>query len=417
MKSACFLLFVFFFGLVVCQNSCDLQGPYACSGGDILGMDFGDDEDDDFFEYFTSSGDTTTTDSCTVQQQGVYSISGSTIEVEFEIDDDECIISGDSNDCECIDNLTLTVSNNCGTIEGPNGETCTPADTCSDSFTCPGGATPIDNPDNEPDANGCGPSAFPFAGPSFSFLECCEQHDFCYGTCGTSKVQCDNDFYSCMACSCEEEYDDPFSRFGCEQLACSYFQLVDEFGCFAFNGGQEDSCICPGKGAVKATSGMTPISKFGPIHPSLKQTEFFCDAPFEAECTPKPDDPDDNDDGNNDDGNNDDENNDDGNNDDGNIDDDNNDDDDIINVDDDNNDDNNDDDDDIVNVVDDDDNNDDNNDDDDDIVNANDDDDDNDDDSNDDDDLVNINDDDDDSSDAPLVAASIVVFAVVALIL
>jgi len=128
MKSACFLLFVFFFGLVVCQNSCDLQGPYACSGGDILGMDFGDDEDDDFFEYFTSSGDTTTTDSCTVQQQGVYSISGSTIEVEFEIDDDECIISGDSNDCECIDNLTLTVSNNCGTIEGPNGETCTPAD-------------------------------------------------------------------------------------------------------------------------------------------------------------------------------------------------------------------------------------------------------------------------------------------------
>merc|ERR1711974_67624 len=279
------LLFCFLVGLALCQNNCDLQGPYICSGGVIQGIDFGDDEDDDFFEYFTSSGDTTTTNSCSVFQQGTYEISGSSIDVEFEIDDDECVITGDSGDCECVDDLSLSVSNNCGTITGPNGETCTPADTCSDSFTCPGGETPIDNPNNEPDANGCGPSAFPLAGPSFSFLECCEQHDFCYGTCGTSKVQCDNDFYECMACTCETDYDDYFSRFACRELACTYFQAVDEFGCFAFTSGQEDSCSCPGKEMEKKSSSLQPTSKFGPVHPTARQTELFCDAPFEAECS------------------------------------------------------------------------------------------------------------------------------------
>eukprot|EP00339_Tiarina_fusa_P023381 CAMPEP_0117046834 /NCGR_PEP_ID=MMETSP0472-20121206/32377_1 /TAXON_ID=693140 ORGANISM="Tiarina fusus, Strain LIS" /NCGR_SAMPLE_ID=MMETSP0472 /ASSEMBLY_ACC=CAM_ASM_000603 /LENGTH=363 /DNA_ID=CAMNT_0004759325 /DNA_START=1 /DNA_END=1089 /DNA_ORIENTATION=+ len=285
MKLTAALLFCFLVGLALCQNNCDLQGPYICSGGVIQGIDFGDDEDDDFFEYFTSSGDTTTTNSCSVFQQGTYEISGSSIDVEFEIDDDECVITGDSGDCECVDDLSLSVSNNCGTITGPNGETCTPADTCSDSFTCPGGETPIDNPNNEPDANGCGPSAFPLAGPSFSFLECCEQHDFCYGTCGTSKVQCDNDFYECMACTCETDYDDYFSRFACRELACTYFQAVDEFGCFAFTSGQEDSCSCPGKEMEKKSSSLQPTSKFGPVHPTARQTELFCDAPFEAECS------------------------------------------------------------------------------------------------------------------------------------
>merc|ERR1711862_61945 len=114
-----------------------------------------------------------------------------------------------------------------------------------------------------------GPSAFPLAGPSFSFLECCEQHDF----------------YECMACTCETDYDDYFSRFACRELACTYFQAVDEFGCFAFTSGQEDSCSCPGKEMEKKSSSLQPTSKFGPVHPTARQTELFCDAPFEAECS------------------------------------------------------------------------------------------------------------------------------------
>merc|ERR1711964_538147 len=86
-----------------------------------------------------------------------------------------------------------------------------------------------------------------------------------------------------MYCACQEEYGDPFSRFACEQLACTYFQAVDEFGCPSFNGGQEDSCICPGKDQEIREVTERP-SKLGPVHPSIRQTEFFCDEPFDAQC-------------------------------------------------------------------------------------------------------------------------------------
>lgn len=155
---------------------------------------------------------------------------------------------------------------------------------CSDSFSCPGGATPMDNPNVEPTANGCGPSALPLAGPSFSFLQCCEQHDFCYGTCGTSKQQCDNDFYSCMYCSCQETYDDFFSILACEEIACTYFQAVDEFGCFSFTSGQEEACTCPGKSAHERSQSKTvAVNKFGPVHPSMRKVDLICDAPFDVD--------------------------------------------------------------------------------------------------------------------------------------
>ena len=125
MKSACFLLTLF--GIVMCQLNCDLQGPYACTGGEIMGMDFGSGYDD-FFQYFTTQGDVTSTDSCSVQQQGRYVITGNSLDVAFEINDDECILSGDGLECEYIDSLMLSVSDDCSVVEGPSGEICTPAD-------------------------------------------------------------------------------------------------------------------------------------------------------------------------------------------------------------------------------------------------------------------------------------------------
>merc|ERR1711941_262784 len=47
----------------------------------------------------------------------------------------------------------------------------------------------------------------------------------------------------------------------------------------------EDSCSCPGKEMEKKSSSLQPTSKFGPVHPTARQTELFCDAPFEAECS------------------------------------------------------------------------------------------------------------------------------------
>mmetsp|Transcript_117570 Transcript_117570/g.175597 ORF Transcript_117570/g.175597 Transcript_117570/m.175597 type:complete len:277 (+) Transcript_117570:49-879(+) len=270
-------LLFFLFGLALCQSDCLLQGSYACSGGDIKGIDFGDDEDDDFFELFRSFGDSSTAESCTTIQQGTYSITADTASIEFGTDDDDCQIVGDlSSGCTCETSLDIIFSDACGTATLSTGEICTPATDCSDQYTCPGGATPIDDADNEPDANGCGPSAFPLAGPSFGFLECCAQHDFCYGTCGTSRTQCDNDFFECMSCSCQADYeDDYFGKAFCEEIACSYYQAVNEFGCFSFTSGQEDGCSCPGKAAEKKSQNMVSMSKFGPIHPMLRETDAF----------------------------------------------------------------------------------------------------------------------------------------------
>ena len=189
------------------QSNCPLSGPYECTGGSINGINFGDDADDDLFRYFYTIGDSRSDNSCTTLQEGTYVVDGATVSVEFEIDDDECVITGsDGAGCGCVDDMTLTVtSEDCFTISGPNGETCVATSTCDEGFTCSNGATPTEDPNYTADSNGCGPSAFPIAGPSFGFESCCEEHDICYGSCGTSRTQCDNDFYSCMYCICQDE--------------------------------------------------------------------------------------------------------------------------------------------------------------------------------------------------------------------
>merc|ERR1719282_1820206 len=274
---------------VFAQSNCPLSGPYECTGGQINGIDFGDDADDDFFRYFYTAGDVRMGDSCTLLQEGTYTVSGTTINTDFEIDDDECVIEGDAGfGCECVEPslgaFTVT-SADCQTISGPNGETCTASATCEEGFTCPSGQQPQADPNYTADFNGCGPSAFPITGPSFGFEECCIGHDICYGTCGTNKVQCDQEFYGCMYCICQQE-GDFFQREFCEEIACTYYELVDEFGCFSFNGGQEDACICPGKDAEhKSYSAMEAApSKFG--SGSVKQTELFCNGPYEPDDCP-----------------------------------------------------------------------------------------------------------------------------------
>lgn len=140
--------------------------------------------------------------------------------------------------------------------------------------------------------NGCGPSSFPITGPDFSFEECCGFHDVCYGTCLSSKIQCDNDFYNCMICSCRDAYDSPFTENLCEEVACSYFQAVDEFGCSAFYSSQNRACMCANETLTTSSKMMTKqpngISKFGikpPRHTFAKEAELiFCAEPFEAVC-------------------------------------------------------------------------------------------------------------------------------------
>eukprot|EP01024_Parvocaulis_polyphysoides_P055513 TRINITY_DN56939_c0_g1_i1.p3 TRINITY_DN56939_c0_g1~~TRINITY_DN56939_c0_g1_i1.p3 ORF type:complete len:113 (-),score=15.17 TRINITY_DN56939_c0_g1_i1:62-376(-) len=94
----------------------------------------------------------------------------------------------------------------------------------------------VPNPDFTATSNGCGAeggSSF----PSFEWGHCCDAHDICYGTCNSSKEECDTTFNTCMEDSCE----------GADcALVSVYFKSVDWFGDSAFDEAQGQACTCNG---------------------------------------------------------------------------------------------------------------------------------------------------------------------------
>ncbi|MCH7591422.1 MAG: hypothetical protein IH989_01400 [Planctomycetes bacterium] len=89
------------------------------------------------------------------------------------------------------------------------------------------------------------------------FGEACNTHDRCYGTCGTSKVVCDDLFLDTLLDTCWEstpdkpalpvslaEDDETFER--CVSLAYIYWQAVARFGQIAFAIAQDVNCACLG---------------------------------------------------------------------------------------------------------------------------------------------------------------------------
>ena len=89
------------------------------------------------------------------------------------------------------------------------------------------------------------------------FGDACNEHDRCYGTCGTSKVVCDDFFLDILLDTCREtrgEDDEVFER--CVSLAYIYWQAVARFGQIAFDIAQNVNCTC---------LGVTPTGK--PVSP------------------------------------------------------------------------------------------------------------------------------------------------------
>lgn len=41
---------------------------------------------------------------------------------------------------------------------------------------------------------------------------CCNEHDYCYGTCGSSKQQCDKAFKQCIRRLCDTANDNTFEK-------------------------------------------------------------------------------------------------------------------------------------------------------------------------------------------------------------
>lgn len=90
-----------------------------------------------------------------------------------------------------------------------------------------------------------------------------------------------------MACSCQEEYNIFLFKLTCEEVACTYYQAVDEFGCSSFKSGQTRSCDCPDDKKAnerkKLALAEEPASKFGPVDPVMRST-IICEVPFEPVC-------------------------------------------------------------------------------------------------------------------------------------
>jgi hypothetical protein len=116
--------------------------------------------------------------------------------------------------------------------------------------TCQVGQQKVDN-QVEVKTNGCGPEATSFPlevindmGNSLGsdFKECCNEHDKCYGTCGTNKKDCDKVFYECMnsRCSKKKKIYQPW----CKLKAKSFYTLVDNGSVCFFNDSQINHCKC-----------------------------------------------------------------------------------------------------------------------------------------------------------------------------
>ncbi len=79
----------------------------------------------------------------------------------------------------------------------------------------------------------------------FNFTSACQNHDNCYGTCGKSKAECDQQFLDDMLAICEAKY---FSQHGCNNTAYIYHGAVNNHGQGPYDQAQKDAGCCPEKG-------------------------------------------------------------------------------------------------------------------------------------------------------------------------
>ncbi len=133
-------------------------------------------------------------------------------------------------------------------------------------------------PRTRPTSNGCGNDAVLkfalnfFFYPAFisTFTPCCNNHDFCYGSCGADKSRCDVNLFNCMISQCDQVFGGWFNRYTlnherCIQDASLVFRGVDKYGGKPFCEAQAKNCRCK-------TVGPTPNNPaspkyLSPLHP------------------------------------------------------------------------------------------------------------------------------------------------------
>ncbi len=108
------------------------------------------------------------------------------------------------------------------------------------------------HPGASPSVNGCGPAGSVDLVPDnfgpVNFTSGCDAHDRCYGTCNSSKAECDSDMADAMRLACTNQWSDSVLTWpllaACYKVADVYHAAVALGGGGAFDEAQREDCEC-----------------------------------------------------------------------------------------------------------------------------------------------------------------------------
>jgi len=115
---------------------------------------------------------------------------------------------------------------------------------------CEEGEVPVPAMDNHKafTANGCGPDGMKIEEP-FGLHRCCNFHDVCFSTCGTTHDWCENEFRVCMKRVCKAHSGT--SRSSCSNQAAQFTSMTGAFGKGFHSSSQRTSCNCTPRAEAK----------------------------------------------------------------------------------------------------------------------------------------------------------------------
>ncbi|XP_042214154.1 group XIIA secretory phospholipase A2-like [Homarus americanus] len=116
-------------------------------------------------------------------------------------------------------------------------------------YKCPGKKIPVRNPNHTPKANGCGSLGVFFEKEDLSraeMVDCCNDHDICYDTCGRDKEDCDKIFKRCLynTCKITQNEMDILTNKKCKGGAKLLYTATVALGCTPFKEAQHSACRC-----------------------------------------------------------------------------------------------------------------------------------------------------------------------------
>jgi len=103
-------------------------------------------------------------------------------------------------------------------------------------------------------------------GDRLGLTGCCNEHDVCYGSCGSTFQECEERFSACMGAACEARHPDAASDEGqeCKSAAAMFSMGTRLGGCAVYKQTQRDACECAengGPGEIQGRGGGKPKGK------------------------------------------------------------------------------------------------------------------------------------------------------------